>query len=36
MNHDHQLEDLDLDLDGIDGLHGSHGIHGMLAPAEKA
>lgn len=36
MNHDHQLEDLDLDLDGIDGLHGIHGIHGMLAPAEKA
>ena len=36
MNHDHQLEDLDLDLDGIDGLHGLHGIHGMLAPAEKA
>lgn len=36
MNHDHQLEDLDLDLDGIDGIGGIGGIAGNLAPAEKA
>lgn len=35
MNHDHLLEDLDLDLD-LGGAQDVHGDRGLLAPAEKA
>ena len=36
MNHDHLLEELDLDLDVIGGVDGVDGAPGRLEPARKA